>query len=70
MAAPASSRNFAMTVLDDKPLTPVQRTELAMRTTWAHMPGRVNQGRAFLKRAKKSDARRKVEKASRKRNRR
>jgi hypothetical protein len=48
----------------------VERSEAAIRTQWAEQPGRINQAMAFIKRAKKSDAKRKAEKASRKRNRR
>jgi hypothetical protein len=60
-------------VIDDepvKPLTAVQRTEQAIREQWQDQPGRINQARAFIKRAKKSDARRRQEKATRKKNRR
>jgi hypothetical protein len=49
--------------------TAVQRTEAAIREQWQGDNGRINQARAFIKRAKKSDAKRKREKASRKRNR-
>lgn len=57
-------------VIDTEPVTAVQRTEAAIRDRWQGNNGRINQARAFIKRAKKSDHRRRQEKASRKRNRR
>lgn len=49
--------------------TAVARTLAAIREQWQGNNGRINQARAFIKRAKKSDRRRRQEKASRKRNR-
>jgi hypothetical protein len=60
-------------VIDAEPakrLSAVQRTEAAIHEKWQGDNGRINQARAFIKRAKKSDAKRKREKAARKRNRR
>lgn len=53
-----------------RPETAVERTERAMKERWAHDEGRKNQARAFINRARKSDHKRRVEKQSRKRNRR
>jgi hypothetical protein len=65
------SKDLEITVLEDaKRPTAVERTEAAITTQWAGDKGRINQARAFIKRAKKSDARRRMEKATRKRNRR
>lgn len=50
--------------------TGVATTEAAMAGRFAGDNGRLNQARAFLKRAKKSDVRRKMEKRTRKANRR
>lgn len=55
--------------LTDRPKTAVERT-LAEMAAMHHDRGRVNRGVAFVKRAKKSDARRRIEKATRKRMRR
>jgi hypothetical protein len=49
--------------------TAVARTLQAMATVWTDKPQRVTQGRQFIKKAKRSDAKRRMEKASRKRNR-
>lgn len=46
----------------------LDRTIRAMTSGWN--PGRVNQGRQFLNKARRSDAKREVEHQSRKRNRR
>lgn len=48
------------------PRTAVERTQAAIAGHWQGNNGRINQARAFLKRAKKSDARRRMEKATRK----
>lgn len=47
-------------------LTAVDRTADAILTHWRGDNGRINQGVAFIKRALKSDERRKREKAARK----
>jgi hypothetical protein len=47
----------------------MQRTLEAIGSTWKGDPGRQAQGLRFVKKAKKSDRKRKAEKASRKRNR-
>ena len=59
-------------VIDNEPTreSAVARTERAIREQWSGNRGRINQAHAFIKRAKKSDARRRREKASRKANRR
>jgi hypothetical protein len=65
-------RDFQITSIDDEPVLPptaVERTLAAMNGRWAGDNGRLNQARAFIKRAKRSDAKRRAEKASRKRNR-
>lgn len=61
-------KDFEMEVLP-RLQTGVATTRAAMKG-WIGNHGRVNQARAFLKRAAKSDQRRKLEKASRKKNRR
>lgn len=67
------SRDFEIKVLTNEnqvPLSAVERTKAAIREKWSGDKGRQNQAHAFIKRAKKSDARRRMEKATRKKNRR
>ncbi len=64
----ARKPDLEVTVLP--PQTAVERTLAAVHGKWAGNAGRINQARAFVKRATKSDQRRKLEKQSRKRNRR
>lgn len=63
-------KDFEITSIEPpRPQSAVERTLAAMNTQWRGDNGRLNQARAFIKRAKKSDARRRMEKATRKRNR-
>jgi hypothetical protein len=67
------AKDFEIRYLDEakpRPSTAVERTLAAIHNTWEGNNGRINQARAFVKRAKKSDARRRIEKATRKKNRR
>jgi hypothetical protein len=69
----ADTRDLSVRVeppAENKRETAVARTQAAIAGKWAGDNGRINQARAFLGRAKKSDARRRQEKASRKANRR
>lgn len=64
-------KDFEMRGLDEPPRKPsgVAPTLARMHGGWADDAGRKNQARAFVKRAKRSDRRRKIGKSSRKRNR-
>lgn len=67
------AKDFEVRVLDAQPRrrpTAIERTRSAIAEKWAGDNGRINQAHAFIKRAKKSDARRRIEKATRKKNRR
>jgi len=61
------TKDFTLKYIKAK--TALERTESAIHTKWIGDSDRINQDRAFIKRAKKSDKRRKIEKKSRKRNR-
>lgn len=64
------SKDVEMTVLDEpRRQTAVERT-LAEMAAMHHDKERLHRGQAFVKRAKKSDKRRKIEKATRKKMRR
>lgn len=65
---PPRQRDLEMRVLP-RLQSGVATTEEAMKS-WVGNKGRTNQAKAFLKRAKKSDARRRIEKATRKKMRR
>ena len=52
-----------------KTKTALERIESAIHTKFVGDSARINQAKQFIKKAKKSDKKRKIEKASRKRNR-
>lgn len=59
--------SFKLTILP--PMTALERTEEAIKTKWAGDNARINQAKQFIKKAQKSDKKRKIEKQSRKKNR-
>lgn len=63
------SNKYSALVQKPAPLTAVERTRQAMRDAWENDNGRKNQAARFIKKALKSDKKRKMEKVSRKRNR-